>query len=449
MDDEPIRVCLVTFGCQMNKLDSRLLGGELVRAGYALSDEPEGAEVVIYNTCSVRAHAEDRVFSHLGTYRQRAEREERFVLGVVGCTAQRLGERIVERFPFVDLVCGTRSFLRVPEHLKRVLTGQGPVVDVETDGPVRFDRMPCMRQSGHSAYVSVMRGCDNFCSYCIVPHVRGREFSRPPGQIVEEVRALAAEGVREVTLLGQNVNSYGRKMPSGERCDLAGLLRAVSEVAGIWRIRFVTSHPKDMSDAVLEAVADLEPVCEHLHVPAQSGADAVLERMNRRYTAAQYRDMVRRARETIPGVALASDFIIGFPGETDEDFAETLRLLREVRFQQCFIFSYSPREGTRAAELTDDVPADVKHERHQRLLGAQEQVDGERRAGMVGRQVEVLVDGVSPGDPTRLSGRTRANDIVVFDGPESLTGELVPVRVVDSTALTLFGEVQNHGDTGD
>jgi tRNA-2-methylthio-N6-dimethylallyladenosine synthase len=428
----------------MNKLDSELLRSELVRHGFELTDDPGGADVLLYSTCSVRQHAEDRVLSRLGAHRRRAEHDGGFVLGVIGCMAQRLGAGLTRQFDFLDLVCGTGALLRVPGHLRRILAGEGPVVDVAEDGAVGCERMPAVRARRHQAYVGVMRGCDNFCSYCIVPYVRGREVSRPPGQILDEVKALADDGVRQVTLLGQNVNSYGRGLP-GVGSNLADLLALLDGVEGLERIRFITSYPRDMSDAILDAVAGLARVCEHLHVPAQSGSDAVLERMNRGYSAAHYRDMAERARAKIPGVELASDFMVGFPGETQADFEDTLRLLEEVRFQQAFVFKYSPRPGTKAAQMPDDVPDQVKRERNQRLLEAQERVDRARRSAMVGRQVEVLVDGPSKGDPTRLSGRTRQNDIVVFRGTAQRPGDLCTVRIAGATALTLFDEVVAAG----
>jgi tRNA-2-methylthio-N6-dimethylallyladenosine synthase len=468
MTEEPISVCIVTFGCQMNKLDSELLHSELVRNGFSITDDPGRADVVLYNTCSVRGHAEDRVFSQLGSYRRRAKGDGRFVLGVIGCVAQRLGEDLIRRFNYVDLVCGTQAFLRVPEHLRSILAGGGPVVDV-TDGNSSYGgpschRMPGVRESRHQAYVAVMRGCDNFCSYCIVPYVRGREASRRPRDIVEEVTALAADGVREVTLLGQNVNSYGRGL-DGESASFAGLLALLNDVHGIERIRFITNHPRDMSDSILDAVARLDKVCEHLHVPAQSGSDAVLARMNRGYTAAQYRAIVARARELIPDVELSSDFMVGFPGETDADFEDTLELLRGVRFQQSFVFKYSPRPGTKAARWPDDIPDEVKRERNQILLAAQQEVDRARRAALVGQEVEVLVNGRNKGAPAGLAagcvapggaasvgrgavglvGRTRQNDIVVFEGPEQLLGRLCRVRLTHSTALTLFGRLAEAG----
>jgi tRNA-2-methylthio-N6-dimethylallyladenosine synthase len=444
MNDKAPSVCIVTFGCQMNKLDSQLLRRELERDGFALTEDPSRADVVLYNTCSVRRHAEDRALSHLGSWRQRARREPGFVLGVIGCMAQRLGQRLVEQFDHVDLVCGTRAFLRVPEYLRHLLAGGPAVVDVSEGDGMGLDCPGSMRTGPHQAYAGIMRGCDNFCSYCIVPYVRGREWSRPPRQVVGEVEALVADGVREVTLLGQNVNAY-RCEADGRVVRFADLLAMVNEVAGLFRIRFVTSHPRDMTDDLLDAVAALEKVCEHLHVPPQSGSDAVLARMNRGYTVADYRRMADRARERIPGVELAGDFIVGFPGEAEADFEATLDLLRTVRFQQSFVFKYSPRPETRAARWPDGVPDAVKRRRNQLLLQAQAQVDGERRAALVGSTVQVLAEGPSKADPRHLSGRTRQNDIVVFDGPADLAGQLCPVRLTGATVLTLFGSVAKEG----
>jgi tRNA-2-methylthio-N6-dimethylallyladenosine synthase len=451
VNDRPATVCIVTFGCQMNKLDSELLRGALAREGFGLTDRPDDADVVLYNTCSVRDHAENRVLSHLGAHRRRARKDGGFVLGVIGCMAQRLGADLVRQFDHVRLVCGTGALLRVPGHLRRIMAGEGPVVDLDAGEPTAAHRTPQVRESPVQTYVSIMRGCNNYCSYCIVPYVRGREVSRPAGQIVAEVRALAEDGVKEVTLLGQNVNSYRADGHGGdEGRGLAELLAALNETAGLLRLRFVTSHPKDMSDDILDAVAALDKVCEHLHVPPQSGSDAVLERMNRRYTAAGYRDVVARARARVPGVELAGDFIVGFPGETDADFEDSLALLREVRFQQAYLFKYSPRPGTRAARWPDDVPDEVKRERHQRMLEAQKEVDAARRAATVGREVEVLVEGVSKGDERHYTGRTRGGDIVVFPGCDAMVGTLQRLRIVSATALTLFGaegERDHRGDT--
>jgi len=429
-------VAIITFGCQMNKLDSHILRGELVRAGFLLAEEPEQADIVLYNTCSVRAHAEDKVWSHLGAWRRRAEAEPAFVLGVIGCMAQRVSAEIVKRFPYVKLVCGTRAFTRAPDYLKRILDGEGPIIDVAEDADVAFDRAPEQRATPHSAFVSIMRGCDNFCTYCVVPYVRGRETSRPADEILLEAQALVARGVREITLLGQNVNSY-----RNDAAQLPDLLARLDALDGLLRVRFVTSHPRDMSNEILDAVATLDKVCPHLHFPAQSGSDRILAAMNRGYTSDDYRNLAKRARTRIPDVALASDFIVGFPGETDADFQATLELVEEMRYQQAFIFKYSPRPGSKSADWPDDVPDAVKRERNQILLAAQRQVDTERRAALVGTDVEILVDGVSKQDAANMSGRTPQNDIVVFKSGATETGTLVRLRINDSTPLTLFGEL--------
>jgi len=429
---------VVTFGCQMNKLDSELLEGALLAAGLRAAPDPKQADVVIYNTCSVREHAEDRVLSHLGAWRRRAEADPAFLPGVMGCMAQRLGEKITRQFPFVRLVCGTRMFLRVPELLERIARTGETVVAVEEE-PLDLDAAQRPVRAGHRAFVSVMRGCDNFCSYCIVPYVRGREMSRRPESIVEEARRLVEAGAVEVMLLGQNTNSYGKGL--GEGVDLAHLLRRVAEIKGLRRIRFITSHPKDMTEEALRAVGELENVCEQVHMPAQSGSNAVLERMNRRYTREHYLGLIETGRSLIPGVEFASDFIVGFPGETDEDFEQTLSLLREVRFQQSFIFRYSPRPGTRAARWEDDVPDEAKRERQQALLEAQGEADTERRTSLVGTALEVMCEGANPSHPHegRFMGRTRQNDIVVFDGEDVAPGTVCDVQIENATALTLFG----------
>ena len=463
------RVYVETLGCQMNKLDSELVLGALAEAGFEPCGNPDDAEVVLINTCSVRQRAEDKVYSRLGALRKRKERRPALIVGVLGCMAQKEGRALVDRMPHVDLVCGTRMIHHVPRLLREIESGAEQIVAVEDDGVVHFDRHVGQRPIPHAAYVAVMRGCNNFCSYCIVPYVRGREISRPVADIVAEVGRLAADvgrlagdvgrpagdvgrpagdvgrpagdGCKEVTLLGQNVNSYGRGLD--RQTDLADLLEAAASVGGIQRIRFVTSHPKDMSDRILDAVARIEEVCEHLHVPAQSGADAVLQRMKRGYSAADYDDLIRRARERIPGVTFSSDFIVGFPGETEADFQATLSLVRRAEFQNCFIFKYSPRPRTAAADLADDVPDEVKRERNQILLKAQEEVAARRNRAMHGEVVEVMADGPSKKDASRLSTRTRQNHIVVFPGAASLAGRLVRVRITDSTPLTLFGEIEH------
>ena len=429
---------IVTFGCQMNKLDSELLQAALQSRGFRPVADPEEAGVVLYNTCSVREQAENKVFSHLGTYRGRAGEDPEFILGVVGCMAQRMGEKISEKFPFTRLVCGTRSFLQVPDYLAHIAETGERVIALGEE-PLEFDRDTELRPEGHHAYVSIMRGCDNYCAYCIVPHVRGHETSREPADVIEEARQLADGGVVELTLLGQNVNSYGKGLDAD--ASLAGLLGKLDRIEGLRRIRFITSHPRDMSEEIFRAVADLQKVCEHVHMPAQSGADPVLHRMKRHYDRPHYMEMIEMGRTLVPDLAFSSDFIVGFPGETDEDFERTLCLLKRVRFQQSYIFRYSPRPGTRAAEMEDDVPDEVKRDRQQELLCAQEQIDTERRAAMVGETVEVLcaAENASHPEEGQWRGRTRENDIVVFSAPEASPGAVRNIRIHDSTALTLFG----------
>ena len=433
------KVYIQTFGCQMNKLDSELLAGQLRSEGFTMASDPEQADIVLYNTCSVRENAENRVFSHVGTYRDRAEEDEDFVLGVLGCMAQRLGERIVKRFDHVKLVAGTRQFLEVPRYLRKIEETGNSVVATDAEGAVEFSRSPHSRREAHHAYVSVMRGCDSFCAYCIVPHVRGRETSREPEDVLDEASRLRDDGVRALTLLGQSINRYGQDL-SCRGSSLPELLKRLDSVDGIDRLRFVTSHPAHVDEDLLRAVADCDSVCEYLSMPAQSGSDRVLERMNRGYTIDEYRELVVRARELIGDVAISSDFIVGFPGETEADFQETLDLVRDMEFQQSFMFTYSPREGTRAAEWEDDVPEEVKNDRHRRLMEAQEAVDERRRRGLIGETLEVMVHRVDDRNKGQVKGRTRGNDIVVLEGGPDLVGGMCRARITDSTRLTLFGE---------
>jgi tRNA-2-methylthio-N6-dimethylallyladenosine synthase len=433
------KLCVVTFGCQMNKLDSEAVAGHLLDAGYTPTESPTDADVVLINTCSVRQHAEDKVWSLLGTLRRRKQKHPGLIVAVMGCMAQRERDAIFARMPHVDIVCGPMELARLPEMLASVRERREHLLAVAEGGLGSLPRVVERRPNRFQAFAAILRGCDNFCSYCIVPFVRGREQSRPPGEIEEEARRLVADGVREITLLGQNVNSYGRTLGSG--ITLADLLRRLDHIEGLERLRFVTSHPKDASDELFRAMAELPSVCPHLHMPAQSGSNRVLRDMNRRYTREHYLERVARLRETVPGVEVASDFIVGFPGETHEEFGETVDLVQQVEFQNCFIFKYSPRPGTRAAEMPDDVPWAVKQERNRRLLAIQEAIMRRRNAAMVGQTLEVLVEGTSKHDPTKLTGRSRANHIVAFPGDPTLAGQTVAVEIASSTPLTLFGRI--------
>jgi tRNA-2-methylthio-N6-dimethylallyladenosine synthase len=428
----------------MNKLDAELALSALRRAGYEEAATPDEADVVLYNTCSVRAHAEERVYSNVGKLKSLKRRKPRLIIGILGCMAQKDGEKIFERLPHVDLVCGTREFPRIAELIEEARRADRVLACSEA-AAVSEAREISVRPDRRRAFLGIMRGCDNYCAYCVVPYVRGPEISRPITEVVDEAHRLADDGCREITLLGQNVNSYGKSFDPPAHA-LADLLARLDRIAGLARVRFVTSHPKDMSREILEAVRDLPAVCEHLHMPAQSGSDRVLAAMNRSYTARGYRDLVALARELVPGIAIASDFIVGFPGETEAEFDETAALVRDLRFQNSFVFKYSTRPGTAAAKLADDVPWEEKRRRNLALLEIQSAVQLEENRKFIGQEVEVLVEGRSHRDASRLTGRLRTNQIVVFEGPEALAGELVRVRVESATPLTLAGSQAPAGD---
>ena len=449
-----------TIGCQMNKLDTELVATVLCRHGYRRTDDRADADLVLINTCSVRAHAEQKVYSHLSELVRVKKQRPQLVIAVLGCMAQRDPGSIFEQAPHVDIVCGPGRLGELPDLIRRVHADRRPVTAVSLDRhsastadvrnsfvPFQPTRSDAGRAHRFMAYVRIMTGCNRFCSYCVVPTVRGPEQSRPPDAILAEVRQLADQGCRQVTLLGQTVNGYRHKAGPGTTTRLADLLERVHAIHGIDRIKFITNFPRYMTPDLIQAVRDLPKVCPYFHVPAQSGSDAVLRRMRRRYTATQYRDMVARLREAIPRAAISSDFIVGFPGETHQCFEQTVALVRETRFKNSFIFGYSPRPGTRASHLDDDVPLAEKRRRNQVLLEVQDAVAAVDNRRFVGHTVEVLVEGPSkhearcpdPGPIRQLAGRTPSDHIVVFDGPPTLAGQIVPVHIQDATALTLFG----------
>ncbi len=513
MDD--VRAHITTYGCQMNRLDAELLAHALRREGARLVDEPDEANVLLFLTCSVRAHAEDRLFSNVGALKARRRREPDLVVGILGCTAQQFGERIRRRAPLADVVCGPGRLAEVPDLIRRARRGDRPALaldpprnasshsarrvgarpgrsrgapaaprasDVFTPSDARLDDLELGRPLGgpspRQACVTVMRGCDNFCAYCVVPHVRGPERSRRPSAVLDEVRRLVGEGGRQITFLGQAVNKYEAR-EDGRRWDLAHLIAAAADTSGLDRLHFITNHPAAMTDRLAAAFRDVPAVCPYLHMPAQAGSDAVLARMNRGYTAAAYEEKVAMARDARPDVAVASDFIVGFPGETEADFEATCGLVRRVQFAGGFVFKYSPRPGTHAAHrYTDDVPDADKRRRHQVLLDLIQESAAEQNRAMVGRTVPVFIEGPSPNphldatsDPGRLNGcgraglsgpeeapegpasrrrrtatnvqlrgRTPEGRIVVFDGPADAAGGIVDVRLTRAAHVTLFGE---------
>ncbi|MBY0513714.1 MAG: tRNA (N6-isopentenyl adenosine(37)-C2)-methylthiotransferase MiaB [Gemmataceae bacterium] len=462
----PKTVYIETVGCQMNVLDSELVVGALRRAGYSLTDAPADADVLLFNTCSVREHAEEKTYSALGRVRHVKRRNPDAVIGVLGCMAQKDQELIRHRAPYVDMVVGTGQLAQVPALVDKVKETRQPQFalslgradagrhEVEASF-VSYDpaRDPSMRPTPFQAFVRIQIGCDKFCTYCVVPSTRGPEQSRPPEHILAEVRQLVEQGCKEITLLGQTVNSYVFAHGDGRRTRLSDLLAAMHDTPGLERIKFVTNFPKDMTDDLLDAVRELPKVVKYLHVPVQSGCDDVLKRMKRLYTVAEYREMLARCREKVPGVSVSSDFIVGFCGETDASFQKTVELVRESRFKNSFIFKYSERPGTKAAnKYPDDVPDAVKKRRNNDLLAVQTANSLADHRAQVGKTVEVLVEGPSrlgsKASPERerreilqLTGRSMADHIVVFDGADRLTGRTVTVRVDDASPFTLYGTV--------
>lgn len=445
----------------MNKLDTTLVISALKQAGFALTDSAKEADVVLINTCSVREHAEQRVISHLGHLKHIKESRPDMVVGVIGCMAQRLGNKLLEH-EAVDIVCGPAQIPQITKLITQTLNQKKQTIAItekirrkttqnESRALEDFESAYDVedRQIPAQAYVRVMRGCDNFCTYCIVPYVRGPEVSRRPNAILDQIRKLADTGVRQVTLLGQRVNAY--KYTSGEKTYcLADLLRMASGIEALEWIRFVTSYPsEEFFEEILHAMADLPKVCNYLHLPAQSGSDKILRAMNRHYTAEDYLRLLTKARDIVQGIAIAGDFIVGFPGETQDDFEATVDLVKKARYKNCFIFKYSPRPDTTADKrLADDVPLDVKKSRNTELLAVQEKISDELSAGFLGKEVKVLVEGLSKkphldsaqsdGNP-QLIGRTATDYIVVFNGPKSLAGQFANVKITKTSPLTLFG----------
>ena len=462
------KLFIETVGCQMNMLDSELVVGALRKEGYRLTEDVHDADTVLFNTCSVREHAEHKIYSALGRLKYSKMSRPNQVIGVLGCMAQKDQETVFQRAPHVDLVVGTGQLAEVPRliDLARQNRERSLAVSLDRKEGTRAEvsdsfqsydplREPTMRPSPYQAFVRIMIGCDKFCTYCVVPMTRGPEQSRPPRDIRHEVQVLADQGVKEVTLLGQTVNSY-KVTQDGKVYRLADLLESIHDVEGILRPKFVTNFPKDMTDDLLQAVRDLPKCAHYLHVPLQSGCNDVLKRMKRGYTVEDYREMFGRIRQTLPNAAVSSDFIVGFCGETEESHQKSLELTRECRFKNSFIFKYSPRPGTKANDLLpDDVPEEVKKRRNNELLVLQNQISAEDNANFIGRHVEVLVEGpskaeVKRGDsdsntgPLQLTGRTTCDRIVVFDGNPRLAGSLAKISVEDCTPTTLIGSIVTH-----
>ncbi len=443
--DNPKKVFIRTFGCQMNEYDSDkmldVLGQE---RGVVVTQNPEDADVILFNTCSVREKAQEKVFSDLGRIKHLKALNPDLVIGVGGCVASQEGSAIIDRAPYVDVVFGPQTLHRLPELIARRRSEGRSQVDISFPEIEKFDAMPPARVEGATAFVSIMEGCSKYCSFCVVPYTRGEEISRPFEDVLTEVADLADQGVKEVTLLGQNVNAYRGRMSAdanAEIADFATLLEYVHEIPGIERIRYTTSHPKEMTTRMTEVYARLPKLVSFLHLPVQAGSDRVLAGMKRGYTAIEFKSVVRKLRAARPGLTLSSDFIVGFPGETEEDFEKTMKLIEEVGFDTSFSFVYSRRPGTPAADLTDDTPQTVKLQRLQRLQALiNEQAHAIARS-MVGSTQRILVEGTSTRDPNELSGRTENNRIVNFPGHPRLIGQMIDVVITDAMTNTFRGRV--------
>lgn len=429
---------VVTYGCQMNEHDSEHISGMLKLAGFKKAGDQEGADLILFNTCCVREHAEMRVFGNIGALRKLKEARPELMIGVCGCMMQQehMAKKLFDRFPFVDMVFGTHNLYTFPELLKTALEGDR-VYDVRHSEGNIAESLPSDRAFGASAFVSIMYGCNNFCSYCIVPYVRGRERSRRYEDIAREIDELASSGCKEVTLLGQNVNSYGKDLEDG--LTFAGLLRKLDERGGIERIRFMTSHPKDLSPELIDAMAECKSVCKHIHLPVQSGSSTILAAMNRRYTSERYLELLGSLRARIPGIQVTSDIIVGFPGETEDDFLQTLELVKKAGFSTIYSFMYSPREGTPAAKLAQ-LGDGVKKERLQRLNAHQAQICKTNNEVYIGNEYSVLVEGCDE-EQGRAYGKTDNFKTIYFDKKETKVGDTVRVKVQRAKANSLIGEI--------
>lgn len=436
------KLFIKTFGCQMNEYDSAKIA-DVLRAshGLELTEQAEEADVLLLNTCSIREKAQEKVFSQLGRWRPWKQRRPELVIGVGGCVASQEGEAIRERASYVDMVFGPQTLHRLPEMLNEVRQNHGAVIDVSFPEIEKFDRLPEPRAEGPTAFVSVMEGCSKYCTYCVVPYTRGEEISRPFDDVLAEVASLAAQGVREVNLLGQNVNAYQGQMHDGEIADLALLIRYVAAIDGIDRIRFTTSNPLEFSGSLIEAFAEVPELVSHLHLPVQSGSDRILALMKRGHTAADYRDKIARLRQVRPDISLSSDFIVGFPGETDEDFEATMELIESIGFDHSFSFIYSARPGTPAAEMPDDVLQMLKQVRLARLQHRINEMAQQISRRMVGTVQRILVERPARKDPTQLAGRTENNRVVNFDGPAELIGQFVDLHITEALPNSLRGEL--------
>ena len=441
MNDKLLKYYIETWGCQMNEEDSEKLSGMLKRIGYTRTENKEEAGIILFNTCCVRENAENKVFGNLGALKKLKKKNPDLIIGICGCMMQQEGmaDRILKEFPYVNIIFGTHNAYKFPEYLNRVRTEGVQIKEIFNKETDIVEGLPIDRESSVKAFVTIMYGCNNFCTYCIVPYVRGRERSRKPEDILKEIRELVAQGYKEITLLGQNVNSYGKGLE--EDVDFAKLLRMINEIEGLERVRFMTSHPKDLTVDVIMAIKECDKLCEQIHLPVQSGSNSILKKMNRHYTREYYLDLVKKIKEEIPGVTLTTDIIVGFPGETEEDFQETLEHVKEVGYSSAFTFIYSRRNNTPADMMLNQVSEEDKHHRFNRLVAAvNERVIAQNKAEE-GNILEVLVEGNSKNDAEKLTGRTRTGRLVNFTGEGINAGDIVNVKITRAQNFSLIGEV--------
>ena len=433
-----------TYGCQQNEADSEALRGYIELMGFGFTEDENEAELIVVNTCAVRGHAEMRVLGNVGALVHAKARNPRLIVAVCGCMVQQphMAEKIKNSFRVVDLCFGPHELWRFPELYERAARRRGRVFEVSPCEGVVAEGLPVHRQGSVKAWLSVMYGCNNFCTYCIVPYVRGRERSRRFDDVVAEARSLVEAGYKDITLLGQNVNSYGKDL--GEGRDFADLIRAINDIPGDFLIRFMTSHPRDATEKLFRAMAECEKCAKHIHLPVQSGSDRILHEMNRHYDRAKYLDEVRMARELMPELVLTTDIIVGFPGETAEDFEDTMRLIEEVRYDAMFTFIFSPREGTKAAAMPDPVPREVKQEWFDRLVERANEISAEKHAAYIGTTQRVLIDGTTGRSPYNLSARTNGGRLVHMSGDESLVGQFMDVEITDGNTWALYGVPVRH-----
>ena len=425
----------------MNEEDSEKLSGMLKRIGYTKTENIEDASIILFNTCCVRENAENKVFGNLGMLKKYKKKNPDLIIGICGCMMQQKGmaDKVLKTFPYVDIIFGTHNAYKFPEYLNRVKSEGVQVKEILNKETDIVEGIPIDRENSTKAFVTIMYGCNNFCTYCIVPYVRGRERSRKPEEIIKEIKELVSKGYKEVTLLGQNVNSYGKGLE--EDIDFAKLLRLINEIEGLERVRFMTSHPKDLNEDVILAIKECDKLCEQIHLPVQSGSDRILKEMNRHYDRERYMYLINKIKKEIPDVTITTDIIVGFPGETEEDFNDTLSLVKEVGYDSAYTFIYSRRNHTPADKMENQVPDDVKHERFNRLVQAVNENVIRNNKAYEGKVVEILVEGPSKNDETKLMGRTRNGRLVNFEGDKSLIGELINVKIVRAQPYSLIGEL--------